>query len=90
MAITKKRAAARRRRARLRKSRGRGTKSIFKSKTAAANFGIAAAGLVAAVHPATAEFVKSHVAWILTGIGFLNLLLRAITHQRVTLFGSAR
>lgn len=88
MAITKKRAALHRRR--LRKPRKKeAAKSIFKSKTAVVNFIIAAAGIVAAFHPATADFVKHHVAEILTAIGFTNVGLRIITHGRVALFDRA-
>ena len=67
-----------------------GGKSIFKSKTARVNCVIAVAGIVAPFHPATADFIKSHAAEILMGIGFVNLALRLITHDRVTLFSRAR
>jgi hypothetical protein len=81
----------RRTRSRLKKPRKKApAKSIFKSKTAAANFIVAVAGTVAAFEPATADFVKSHSAAILAGIGFANMALRMVSHDRVTLFGRAR
>jgi len=81
----------RRARSRLKKPHKRqAPKSIFKSKTAGANFIIAVAGIVAAFDPATADFVKSHAAAILTSIGFANMALRLITHDRIALFSRSR
>lgn len=62
------------------------SKSIFKSKTLAVNFVIAAAGLIAFFHPATAQLVKDHAATVLTVIGLANTGLRLVTHGKVALF----
>ena len=62
-------------------------KTIFKSKTAAVAFITALAGLVATFVPSVGEFVKGNAESILIGVGLLNVVLRKITKDKVTIFG---
>ena len=62
-------------------------KTIFKSKTAAIAFITALAGLVATFVPSVGEFVKGNAEAILIGVGLLNVILRKITKDKVTIFG---
>lgn len=61
-------------------------KSIFKSKTAAVAFITALAGLVATFVPVVGEFVKSNAEAVLIGVGLLNVVLRKLTKDKVTIF----
>jgi len=62
-------------------------KTIFKSKTAAVAFITTLSGLVGTFIPAVGEWVQSNVTAILTGVGFLNVVLRLVTKDKVTIFG---
>jgi len=62
-------------------------KTIFKSKTAAVAFITSLAGLVGTFIPSVGEFVTTNAAAILTGVGFLNVVLRLVTKDKVTIFG---
>ena len=57
-------------------------KSIFKSKTAAVAL---LTGLIG-FYPPVKEFVSENPESVLLGIGILNLVLRAVTKEKVVLF----
>jgi hypothetical protein len=61
-------------------------KSIFVSKTAAAAFVTAAAGLAATFLPNVGEFITSNAGAILIGLGAVNFILRLVTKEKVELF----
>lgn len=61
-------------------------KSIFKSKTAAAAFATTAIGLIATFVPEAGTYVAENAGVILTGLGMLNFVLRAVTSSKVSLF----
>ena len=58
------------------------TKSIFSSKTVLLQVLTAPAAL----HPATREFAATHLAEVGVAVAALNVLLRWITKDKVTLF----
>ena len=60
------------------------SKSLFKSKTLIVNFIVA----TAALYPPAATWVSAHATLALTLIGSANMLLRLITKNRISLFGS--
>lgn len=61
-------------------------KSIFKSKTAFAQFLVAAAGAVGTFVPEANQFIATHANTILLVSGALGVALRMVTKGRVVLF----
>ena len=62
------------------------SKSIFKSKTAALALVTTLAGIAAQFSPPVAEFMESNVETVLVILGGVNLLLRRLTSEQITLF----
>ena len=64
-------------------------KSIFKSKTSFAQALVVLAGALGSISPQASAHIASHANTILLLSGALGLLLRRLTHGRVTLFGDS-
>lgn len=62
-------------------------KSIFKSKTSFAQALVALAGAIGSISPQASDAIAANANTILLISGALGLLLRRLTHGRVTLFG---
>ncbi len=60
-------------------------RSLFATKTAVAQYVVAAAGVAALIWPQAQEFVASHASAILFAIPIVNLAIRLVTHGRVQL-----
>ena len=63
------------------------TRSLFATKTAAAQYITALAGVATLFWPSAQQFVADHATHILFGLPVLNLAIRAVTHGRVSLLG---
>lgn len=63
-------------------------KNIFKSKTAAMALITSLVGIAAVFMPDVNELLTTHSAEVLTALGAVNLVLRAITKGGVSLFPS--
>jgi len=61
------------------------TRSLFTTKTAVAQYIVAAAGLASLFYPAAQQFVSDHSAAILFVIPLVNMAIRLVTHGRVQL-----
>lgn len=62
-------------------------RSLFATKTALAQYLLLTAGSLAAFWPEAVPWVSSHAGLILIGASAVNLLIRKITHGKVSLFG---
>ena len=60
-------------------------KPSFTSKTLLANAGVMGTALL---DPHAAAFVSSHPIPVLVAVNLINIILRFLTHRRVSLFGS--
>lgn len=60
------------------------TKSVFTSKTAIINVVIA----LGAAYPPVGRWVQANPQVTLMAVGALNVVLRSVTHHRLTLFNS--
>lgn len=65
------------------------TRSLFKTKTALAQYLLMTAGAITAFWPEAVTWVSTHAGSIMIGAGIVNLLIRWITHDRVALFSDA-
>ena len=60
------------------------TKALFKSKTVVVNLLIA----IGLAIPAVGQWVQSHGQESLLALAAINLVLRKVTHEKLSLFGS--
>jgi len=57
-------------------------KPFFQSKTMIVNAIIALSTLV----PAVGDIVKAHPDLVVSGVGFINIILRIVTKEKIVLF----
>lgn len=63
-------------------------KSLFKTKTAFAQYALATAGAIAAFKPEAVTFINDHAGLVMIVAAGLNLAIRKVTHEKVSLFGA--
>lgn len=64
------------------------TRSLFATKTALAQYVLCTAGVVSAFFPNAVPWVNQNSGTIMIVASLLNVAIRHITHERVTLTGS--
>lgn len=64
-------------------------RGLFKTKTAFAQYVVAAAGLASAFYPPALDLVKDHATAILLTIPVINLVIRKFTHGKVALIADS-
>lgn len=64
-------------------------KSLFKTKTAFAQYALATAGAVTAFWPDAVPWVTTHIGVITIVAAVLNLIIRKLTHEEVALFAGS-
>lgn len=64
-------------------------KSLFKTKTAFSQYVLATAGALTAFKPDAVPWVSANAGLIMLGASLVNIIIRKLTHEQVSLFASA-